>query len=738
MLAAEEGAGDDVTGTGQPPEPTACDREPIRIPGSIQPHGALLVAGPEGGTILQAAGDTTRLLGAEVGALLGRPVAEVLGIDPRAEIRRLPPAARGEATHLGSTVPSAGGVALDLLAHERGGLLVLELEPAPRDRPAAARMLAAIRAASAALAAARDLRRLGDAAARQVRVLTGFDRVMVYRFLEDGSGEVVAEDKARGLPAYLNHRYPASDIPRQARELYLRNRVRLIPDVGYAPAPLVPALCPATGRPLDMSDCALRSVSPVHVQYLKNMGVAASMSVSIVRDGALWGLIACHHGAPKAVPYELREACKHMGQILSQQVAAREEADAHAEGLRLRAAHDELVAALAASPSVEDALAERLAELRAAIPSGGAALVRGDGIAAAGRTPDAGQVRDLAGWLLARGPPDPYATDRLSEQHAPAGAYRAAASGLLATVVSRADRWLLLWFRAELVETIGWAGDPRKAVEAGAELGTLNPRRSFALWRETVHGRSRPWTGAELAAAGRLGRAVAELRQRQRVRELNGQLRRSLAEQEALVAQKDLLMREVNHRVQNSLQLVGSLLRLQAGAAGDPAVRAQFGEAVRRLTAVAMVHRQLWRSDQIRQVSLDSYLRELREGLVQSWGAEWDEHVRVRAAVPVPVPTETAVALALVITELVTNAVKHAYGGGTGPIEIEVGEEGRGTLRVSVADRGRGAGGSTGRAEGFGSRLVGMLVGQLGGTLERIDNQPGTRVVIRIDIERER
>jgi chemotaxis family two-component system sensor kinase Cph1 len=498
----------------------------------------------------------------------------------------------------------------------------------------------------------------------------------------------------------------------------------------------VPALCPATGQPLDMSDCTLRSVSPTHVQYLKNMGAAASMSVSIVRDGTLWGLIACHHGTPRTLAYELREACKHVGQILSQQVAAREEVGLHAEGLRLRAAHDELVAILAASPLVEDALIRHIAELRAVVPSDGAAIVRGGEVAAAGRTPDPAQIQDLVAWLLAGKRSLPYATDRLSEEHAPATADLAVTSGLLAAVVSRADPFLLLWFRAEQVETIDWAGDPRKAVESGEVLGMLNPRSSFALWRETVRGRSRPWTLVETATAGRLGRAVADLWQWQEFRELNARLRRSLAEQEELVAQKDLLMREVNHRVQNSLQLVGSLLRLQAASAGGPAARAQFEEAERRLAAVAMVHRRLWRSDQIRQVSFDSYLRELRDGLVQSWGPAWDEHVQVRAVLPVLVPTDKAVTLALVVTELVTNAVKHAYGGETGPIDIEVGEEAGGTLRIMVADN--GSGGATDRSEGFGPRLVGLLVGQLGGTLERLDNQPGTRIVIRIKARSER
>jgi light-regulated signal transduction histidine kinase (bacteriophytochrome) len=357
------------------------------------------------------------------------------------------------------------------------------------------------------------------------------------------------------------------------------------------------------------------------------------MSVSLVRDGRLWGLIACHHGAPRAVSYELREACKHLGQVLSQQLAAREDEAAYREARRLRASCDELLAMLAAAPLLEEALVGHLRELQAAIPSDGAAMVRGEEVTVYGNVPYPPQVRELAGWLLTRERPRVYATARLPEEYTPASTYRAVASGLLATFVSReAPPLALLWFRAEQSETIDWAGDPRKVAEPGAELGTLNPRRSFELWRETVRGRSRPWTPAEIEAAGRLGEGALDLRRRQQIRELNVQLRRSLGEQEELLVQKDLLMREMNHRVQNSLQLVGSLLRLQAGATEDDEVKAQFEEAGHRLAAVAMVHRRLWRSERIGLVNLDTYLRELRDELVRSWGSAWDEQVRVHAA----------------------------------------------------------------------------------------------------------
>ena len=263
-----------------------CDREPIHTPGAIQAHGALLVVDPRSEQILQVAGDIGGLLGFRALAL-GEQVSAILGVSLEVLTHSAGLGLGNEPVYLGSVTPATLQGDVDVIAHERNGVALLELEPAPKTRFTAAHLLAAVRAITAALETAPVVRRLCEIAAREIRSFTGFDRVMIYRFLEDGSGCVLAEAKAAELPSFLNHHYPASDIPRQARELYLRNLVRAIPDVHYLPVPLEPSLCPKNGQPLDMSDCALRSVSPIHIQYLKNMDVSASMSVSIVNNGAL-------------------------------------------------------------------------------------------------------------------------------------------------------------------------------------------------------------------------------------------------------------------------------------------------------------------------------------------------------------------------------------------------------------------------------------------------------------------
>jgi two-component system, chemotaxis family, sensor kinase Cph1 len=707
---------------------TDCDREPIHIPSAIQPHGTLLVVDPASERVIQAGVGAERLIPLS-SPPLGQQLTDVLrvpaGIVGSAAYSREP-------VYIGSLVPElAARGDIDITAYRSHGLIIIEIERALAARPSAAHVLGCVRSISAALHVGLDLLGTCRSATREVRGLTGFARVMIYRFLKDGTGCVIAEDKDAELPTFLNHHYPASDIPKQARELYVRNVVRVIPDVNYTPVPLVPEICPATGGPLDMSDCILRSVSPIHIQYLKNMNVNASMSVSIVHDGALWGLVACHHTSSKPVSYEVREVCKHVAQILSQQIAACEAAETFHHVRTLTAAQQELVSEVShAEGDINGALRARVSKLLELLPSDGVAVHSGGVVTTAGHCPPNDQIRELANWLLRSNAPAPYSTDRLSESYMPAEAYLTSTSGLLGIVVSDEQPVVLLWFRAERAEVVNWAGNPHKSVEPGLGPGMLNPRASFELWRETVHGRSRPWTKAEIDVAQRFRDQLIKISQHRRVEELNGMLQQKIVEADRLMAQKDLLMREAHHRVQNSLQLVSAMLRLQQREFSDPTVQARFEESQQRVLATAAVHRHLWKSDQIGTVRLDNYLQEIRDSLVEAWGRQWDKYVQLQGA-SILIPTDKAVVLALIVTELLTNAVKHAYGGEPGPIEVRFVEESGRRIQVIVADQGRGIE-QTERADGFGSRLTGLLVSQLEGAIEFQNNFPGTKVVLSV------
>ena len=334
---------------------------------------------------------------------------------------------------------------------------------------------------------------------------------MVYRFDEDGHGSVDAEVVDEGLDRYLGLHYPASDIPRQARELYLENWLRIIPDARYAPARLVPALRPDTGAPLDLSFAVLRSVSPIHLEYLANMGVRASMSLSLVVGDQLWGLISCaHHSGARFVPYEVRSVCEALGRLTSLQIAAleaRESADLRAAR---RGTLESLAAGMRAGDEVLEGLVSRPAELLGLVGATGAAAVEGDQVRTCGRTPPAQVVTAIAQRLPTSHDATTVSTSSLSDLVPEAGGCADVASGLLAVAIPGSPPRWVMWFRPEAVHTVSWGGDPRKPVEPDASM-RIHPRRSFELWKEEVRHRSRRWTLADRDAAEELRRFAVEI-----------------------------------------------------------------------------------------------------------------------------------------------------------------------------------------------------------------------------------
>jgi light-regulated signal transduction histidine kinase (bacteriophytochrome) len=695
----------------------ACDREPIHIPGAIQPHGVLLVLDRDSLEVRHAAGDVAGML--QVDAWIGHAVGAVLDDHMARRIASVTAsgAIGGFVGHL-----RVGERCLDVSASFQADKVLVEVEPGLEQPLAGSQILAQLETAAAAFERCPGLKTLYDRAALEFRHLTGFDRVMVYRFGEEDAGEVMAESRAPHVETFLNHHFPASDIPKQARALYVRNLVRVIPEARYAPAPLLPPLEPA----LDMSDCALRSVSPVHLQYLRNMGVTASASVSIVKDGRLWGLIACHHEIPRLLPYDIRAACRALAGGLARQIKAKEEAEAYRERLRLRSLGDDLIDALSRADNGDLALEEHVRDLLRLTDSDGVAVFRDERIETAGKAPSHLALARLRDWLLETETETDNvpATDQALTVVPDLTPFRALASGLMGVVVERSPLLAILWTRAEQVETVRWAGEPVKA--AGPD-GALTPRASFEAWTETVRGRSRPWTSPESGAALRLRNDLLDLRRARRTDELNSHLRATLRDKDDLLRQKDFLLREVNHRVQNSLALAASFLTIQMKTVEDPAARGPLEEASRRLTAVGLVHRRLYRGDQLETVALDRYLAELAEEMVGTLDEDWARHVRVDAA-PVTVPTDKAVIIGLVITELFINAVKYAYRGRPGPLDIGLIEDGD-RIRLIVADQG---GGKQGPRVGFGSKMMDALVRQMGGTLTYHDNAPGVRVELAV------
>jgi chemotaxis family two-component system sensor kinase Cph1 len=695
---------------------TGCDREPIHIPGSIQPHALLLIVDRTSRTVVGAAGDVEARFGAD---WLNAPVTDILGDAMMAALDR----SDAPIVSLGPC-DAAGGY--HAVAARGDGHWLVQFEQPGAFGTTPDDLLGVVDRIGGQFERAGSLLDLCREAVGNVRALTGFDRVMLYRFLDDESGVVLAEDKVPDLHSFLNHHFPASDIPKQARALYIRNRVRVIPDVTYTPCAIRPASAGLAF--LDLSDVDARSVSPIHIQYLRNMGVAASASISIVKDGILWGLIACHHMEPRTLSYTERRVCQLLAGGLARQIRAKEEAEDYRDRINVRGLEDVVVARLGEDTDPVDLFDHGAEDLRRMFGADGFAMLHGAMLRTEGRCPDRDDIRDLAKWLTRRSS-GPFHTRALSEEFTGAEAYRELASGVLAFTLSAEVPTLMIWFRAEEREVVNWAGNPHKAV-GGAPGEPLTPRGSFDAWTEVVRGKARRWTAAEVEAAHRLMRMLFDARQQRRIQDLNRDLLVAVADKDALIEQKDTLLKEVNHRIQNSLQLVMAFLGMQAKAENDDALTRHLEEAQRRLSAVALVHRRLYSDDNVETIDLARYVEELVGEMSGTMGSAWAEQITLDLA-PILIPADAAVQVGLILVELVINAQKYAYDGAVGPIKILL-EQHRNRFRLIVADRGCGR---TGTRKGFGTRMLGAMVRRLQGAMDETSNDPGLRVIVTAAVD---
>jgi two-component system, chemotaxis family, sensor kinase Cph1 len=518
-----------------------CALEPIHIPASIQPHGLLMVLREPGLTITQVSRNVGEYLDRSADRVLEQPLSSLLGAPEFEKIRDA--VTNGQWEKVNPLRLEVGGRLLDGILHRHAGALILELE----STAAAARSEStrhSLRPALIALQFARTLQALCDTVVREVRHLTGFERVMLYRFDATGNGSVDSESKESFLEPYLHLHYPASDIPQQARELYLRNWLRIIPDARYVPVPIVPTLRPDTGAPLDLSCSVLRSVSPVHLEYMANMGVRASMSISLIVRDRLWGLISCaNHTAPRLVAFERRSACEVLGRLASLQIAAVEEHEAEIARVSRRDTRAELATALRVGQVLEGAL-ESPSELMRIVNADGATVLRGSEVQTCGITPSFAQIGALMDWLDQRNDLNPFSTSSLSSLY-PRGAEIAdVASGILTFALPGAPRRRIIWFRPEIVKNVNWGGDPRKPVETDRSM-RVHPRRSFELWKEEVRFHSAPWTPADLEAAENFRRDAVEI-----------DLERQVVREQRAVRARDDLVAVVSHDLRNPLGVI--------------------------------------------------------------------------------------------------------------------------------------------------------------------------------------
>lgn len=489
------------------PEPSAlnqaldrCANEPIRLSGAIQPHGYLLSFCTGDWRVQHVSANAADLFEMTAEDVLGLPIAEVFDGHMVALLQEV--ATQGidgdNSAHVGITNVGAMARLQEVSAHRVGALLHVELEPVTAMRTAG-QTLELVRRMVASIDTGQSQAAFLQAVAEQARALLNYERVMVYGFEHDGSGVVLAESLAPTAASYMGQHFPAGDIPPQARTLYLKNRVRVIPDARYAPVPIVPPV-DGSGAALDLSGHALRSVSPVHLEYLANMGVAASMSVSLVVDGQLWGLIACHHSQPMPVPPAARMAAELFGQFVSLHLAS-EQSQAHARiESTAEAARDALGLRLSASQAPWATLHECMATVQNSLRVDGVASYVDGQWRCHGVELDKPTQQALLQWASAQAG-TVFASHDGKHWHPQAQAWPLA--GVLTVCLGHCGNYLF-GLRKERAQELVWAGRPEKNLVPTDDGVRIAPRRSFASWQVTVIGESAPFETVDLHIAERL------------------------------------------------------------------------------------------------------------------------------------------------------------------------------------------------------------------------------------------
>ena len=680
---------------------TNCDREPIHLLGSIQPIG-FLVAVTTDWLISRVSVNIGEFFKVEIDGLIGQPSTALFSPDAIHSMRNRLALLRGTdaVERLFRCALIDGGRPFDIALHMSGTNVIIEGEPSTEQNYGDA--TGTVRAMIGRLEQAPDMSVFYNEGARQVRALTGFDRVMLYRFDDDGSGEVVAESAKSGIGSFLGLHYPATDIPKQARELYKRSLLRVITDIDAVPVGIIPAL-DERKAPLDLSLSVLRSVSPIHIEYLRNMGVRASMSISLVVEGELWGLIACHHYSPRCPSFERRSVAELFAQMFSMHIETRERKAIVEYERRARTISDQLLGAVASDETLLKDPNWLSDILTSAIPADGVGVWINGNYAFAGITPDTSSFAKIVKTLNGMAAGKVFATDHIADFVPGAADFASQAAGMLVIPISRSPRDYVVLFRRELVHSVRWAGDPQKPVEFGPNGPRLHPRESFAEWKQLVEFKSRKFDSSELRVAETLRATLIEV-----VLRLSDE---ATTQRQAATERQELLIAELNHRVRNILSLIRGLIR-QSKPTDESSIEDFVKVIDQRVHALARAHNQIT-DDQWGPAPL----RSLIDAEVAAFVSDKQDRVHAKGN-PVLLKPQAYSTMALVIHELVTNSAKYGSLSTKGHVHINWSLDNNGGLMIDWTEQG-GPPVEQPTRRGFGTTIIGHSVPyDLGGTTE--------------------
>ncbi|WP_158800650.1 ATP-binding protein [Pedobacter sp. L105] len=667
---------------------TNCDKEPIHIPGKIQSHGFLITVDIQTLTINYISENTSSFIAADATTLLGLPFGQFENLaglkEESGQLLQL--LKLGEAQKNFDTINpypvKIDGNSYYLIVSVSGDQYLLEFEPVTL----AYDIQNQIGKSVSEILMGKNLRSLLQHTAKEIRELIHYDRVMIYKFLEDGHGEVIAEVKNEDLESFYGLHYPASDIPKQARELYKLNYTRIIADVNTQDA----SILTHQNAPLDLTHSVLRAVSPMHIQYLRNMGVESSFSISLILHGELWGLVACHNYSPKFIDYKAREAAKLIGKIVSSALEYREDEEQAEQQNNYQTAINSLNFHLTKDEDLVTVLTKQEYTVKDIIGATGAAVLFGQEISVLGQTPDPKQLRGLFDWLKATMNDAVYYTHRLPEVYYPAKEFKQNGSGIIACMISREMDEMIVWFKPEQITFIQWAGNPEKPVLPSADgMLNLSPRNSFEIFSQLVENTALKWTKVEISNVIKLREKIINAINRKagEIRILNERLKRAYDE-------LDTFSYTISHDLRTPLTSIKSYTELviATNKSLDEQGKKLLGRVVAGADKMNFLINEILKLARVGRVELElvqlDMNRLIRDVAAEVVSALKAERVKITFG-ELPAITGTDALITQVFTNLIGNAVKYSAAKSNPEVHIE-GTEIEDEIIYKIQDNGIG------------------------------------------------